>query len=558
MAGRGTRKPLSERRLVGLLLFFAAASHAEDPVSLAPESSASLPELAGTVLDADGASLDAFTVTVFPRQRGTPQVHPFRDAGGRLALDTDQPFAAVAIHAPGHAIWFRGRLRAFERRYDVGRVQLSPGRTLEGRVVDANTGLAIPDADVRYAPLEAQLQGHAQADRWPASATTDNDGHFTLANLPRSGINLQAAATGYAKPPNLRLARKTTRLEIRLDRGATIHGTLSLADGGPAVGDVTLALVDRPWSTVWHEVDAWGRFAFENVAPGAYHLSAQSGSGVVEGQSVTVSEGDDAAFDLRLDPLGEVAGWITGLVEGESASIAVYRPGDDGSRTHVKSSEQRVGNGRFELHGILDGAYIVQAQAGGRTLSAHVDVAGGHGTADFAFLGRSRLTGRVLAGERPIPNLPVEVVPKHAGLPSAHLLSDDLGGFDFRGLEDGDYALRVQLGLRGTWRAFDIEVSGATNFDARLGPHAISGTLPPTFRNHVVQARLVPSDDEPVVFRVFVDGTGKYRFDGLEDGNYVVSHSSPDYAGVREVVVYGASVEGLDLHPTFVAGLPDP
>ena len=556
MAGGGTRKRLSGRCLIGLLCF-AGTSHAEDPASSAPVSEFAL---AGTVVGADGASQDAFTVTVFPRHSGTPQVHSFHDADGRLAVDTDQAFAAVAVHAPRHAIWFRGRLRALEGRYEMGRVRLAPGRTLEGRVIDANTGLAIPDADVRYAPLEAHLQRHDQAAAWPSSATTDDDGHFTLDNLPRSSVPLQVAAAGYAKPRNLTLAAKAKRLEIRLGRGATIHGTLSLPDGGPAAGHVTLAPATRtPWPWTRHNLDAAGRFAFENVTPGDYRLSALSASGVVGSQSVTVSEGDDAAFDLRLDPLGEVAGWITGLLEGESASIAVYRPGDDGSRTHVKSSEQRVGNGRFELHGILDGAYIVQAQAGGRTLSAYVDVAGGHGTADFAFLGRSRLTGRVLAGERPIPNLPVEVVPKHAGLPSgSYALSDDLGGFDFRGLEDGDYALRVQLGLRGTWRAFDITVSGGTNFDARLGPHAISGTLPPTFRNHVVQARLVPSDDEPVVFRVFVDGTGKYRFDGLEDGNYVVSHSSPDYAGMREVVVYGASVEGVDLHPTFVHGLPDP
>lgn len=99
---------------------------------------------------------------------------------------------------------------------------------------------------------------------------------------------------------------------------------------------------------------------------------------------------------------------------------------------------------------------------------------------------------------------------------------------------------------------------GATTYDARLGPYSISGRLAPNFRNHFVQARLQNGADEPAIHRVFVDGSGRYRFDGLDPGDYVVTHSSPHYGEIIEVRIFGASVEDLDFNPTYERGLAIP
>lgn len=99
---------------------------------------------------------------------------------------------------------------------------------------------------------------------------------------------------------------------------------------------------------------------------------------------------------------------------------------------------------------------------------------------------------------------------------------------------------------------------GDTTYDARLGPYSISGRLAPNFRNHFVQARLQNGADEPVIHRVFVDGSGRYRFDGIDPGDYVVTHSSPFYDEIIEVRILGASVEDLDFNPAYERGLAVP
>lgn len=184
--------------------------------------------------------------------------------------------------------------------------------------------------------------------------------------------------------------------------------------------------------------------------------------------------------------------------------------------------------------------------AGGRKLTTPVEVVDGEGIANFAFVGRSQLSGRVLAGTRPLARMNVAVNPLHAALPSAYTLTDEAGRFEFNGLGDGGYEIEVHLGSRGTTRSFAVTVLGDTTFDARLGPYSISGRLAPSFRNHFVRARLLDGADEPVIHRVFVDGSGRYRFDGLDPGDYVVSHASPYYDAAIEVRILGASVEDLD------------
>ena len=115
------------------------------------------------------------------------------------------------------------------------------------------------------------------------------------------------------------------------------------------------------------------------------------------------------------------------------------------------------------------------------------------------------------------------------------------------------------LRLEGTVvdAATGLPVAGA-DVHVRLGPYSISSRLAPHFRNHFVQARPLSADGEPEIHRVFVDGSGRYRFDGLEQGDYLVSHSSPYYTGAREVSLFAASVEGVDFEPTYDQGLAVP
>ena len=426
------------------------------------------------------------------------------------------------------------------------------GLTLQGTVVDAATGLPVAGADVRH--LSVAVRYVPTEDEPPPgwSATTNDEGHFTLADLPCRDVYLRVSAAGYAVSRGIRIPTDSSRLEVRLGQGTTIEGALSLESGGPATGKVRLSPAGRPWKRTTKEVDPSGRFRFEHVTPGSYTLSVRSSSGVAEPRDVHVVEGDHVAIEFSLVQLGRVTGWISGLVEGESASIGLYR--DDESQRYVRGSVQGFGNGRFELHGVEDGAYISKARAGGRSLSTRTEVIDGQGIADFAFVGRSRLTGRVLAGTRPIPAMPLSLVPLNDAMPSARTTTGEGGRFAFAGLDDGEYEVEVQLGFRGTSRSSAVTVFGETVSDVRLGPYSISGTIGPGFRKDVVQARLVAPGDEAVIHRVLVEGNGTYRFDGLDQGDYLVSHSSPYFGEIVEVRIFDASVEGLDFDPGFRDG----
>ena len=554
MARPGDIRRTSRHACVAFLLLVAIGSQS-DEAATAPRFT-----LEATVVDTDGNPLDAFTVKVLARGANDPQIHALTDAGGRVEVGIDERFDAIAVDAPGHATWFHCSVVVLEGRYDIGRVRLARGRVLSGRVIDAATGAPVAGALVRYLPHEGMFGTTCRANlrKIGSLATTDGNGDFTLDDLPNRNVHLLVAAEGYAfDARRIALPASTNRLEIPLESGATIEGTLSSTSGGMAAGEVRLSPAETPWTWTEEAVGLDGRFRFEHVTPGSYRLSVRSTSGIAERRDVHVVNGDHLVIELDLESLGGVSGWIDGLQEGESVWVSVYR--NDDRRSRVRGSGRAFGNGPFELRGLSDGSYVVAAKvAGGRKLPTPVEVVDGAGIANFAFVGRSQLSGRVLAGTRPLSRMNVAVNPLHLSLPSARMLTDDAGRFEFNGLGDGDYEIEVHLGPRGTTRSFAVTVLGDTTFDARLGPYSISGRLAPNFRNHFVQARLLDRKDEPVIHRVFVDGSGRYRFDGLDPGDYVVTHSSPHYGEIIEVRIFGASVEDLDFNPTYERGLAIP
>ena len=188
--------------------------------------------------------------------------------------------------------------------------------------------------------------------------------------------------------------------------------------------------------------------------------------------------------------------------------------------------------------------------AGGRKLTTPVEVVDGAGIANFAFVGRSQLSGRVLAGTRPLSRMNVAVNPLHPR----------------RG-----WSIRVQRARR--WRVRDrsspwtargrrarlpspswatpplTPVSGRTA--SRAGWHRTSGIT--SYKRDCLTVRTSRS------FIAFSSTAAAGTvFDGLDPGDYVVTHSSPHYGEIIEVRIFGASVEDLDFNPTYERGLAIP
>lgn len=543
--------PRVESRLgAALLVLLAGGVHAGDSAAPGTTVEASAAQagftIRGTVEDSEGSPINAFTLTVLRRTK-EPRVYSLQGTGGRLDVQLDGAFAGLVVAAEGHVAWPHSTLIAVDGTYDIGQVRLREERVVTGRVLDAVTGLPIVGAHVGYVPREMQFASIPDEDRLQtgSSATSDERGLFTLHGLPRESVYLQVTAAGYADDSKVALFADREQLDIRLGTGATVEGSLLLPGRVPASGVVSLGR-GAPWRGTRQQVDQQGRFRFEHVTPGTYRLGARSPAGVAESRTLTVDHGEHIGLELGLDPLGKISGWISGLGEAETAWISVKS--DNENPRHIRSS-QRFGNGHFELHGLADGAYVLKAQTGERARIAKATVADGMAAVDFDFASRSRLAGVVHSGTRALARMNVRVLPDRSPHYVGWTMTDSAGRFEFPGLDDGEYDLQVRLGARGSWRSFPVTVIQATHFDVHLGPYSISGRIPPTFRNHTVQARRVSAGEE-ANFVEFVDGSGRYRLDGLHEGDYVVSHSSPYYDGHREVRILDASVDGVDFQPS--------
>ena len=519
--------------------------------------------LQGKVTGADHLPLDVFQLVVFRWDR-EPELVAFRQAAGVLDAETDVTVYAVAVKAAGHAPWF-GRFHfSSSGAHDFGVISLPRERVLRGRVVDLQTGKPIAGAAISYAPF-AVANGSQDVQvlkSWVGvSTSSDDDGHYTLSGLPHHYVQLKVSASGYAGR-SVALPADDGYRDIQLGYGATIEGRLALPNGEAVVDGTVYLSPESGWGNgVRRQLDSLGRFRFDNLGAGSYTLRPQSDAGAVAARTVTVTQDENLVLELAVEPLGRLVGFVTGLRTTGQVTVSIMRA--DGA--FVRRAAASVGNGRFELNGIADGNYIAVAAGPDFSLRRDVQMVDGVATVRFEFAQGSRLSGRVLAGERPLAGVRLEAVPVDGERSSGSASADSEGRFEMERLDDGEYLVQVRLGRRGTQRTFPVTVAGDTAFDVRLGPFRLSGKISGAMTspdsplrgssmwvNHVVQATLLSADGEAVVFRDFVDSRGMYAFDGLDAGLYSLSHASPYYGGsVRTIAVFSGSVDDADFRPTM-------
>lgn len=179
--------------------------------------------------------------------------------------------------------------------------QIATGRsTLQGRITDAGSGAPLRRASIRVNAPE--LRGVRQV-------TTDNDGRFSIAELPAGRYNVTATKTGYvdmqygqaapleqAMPLTLADRQTLDKIDIALPRGGVITGRVLDEFGEPLV-DAQVAPMRmqsapggrRPIpsgrSAITNDI---GEFRLYGLAPGRYYLSAtlQNRTMVINGQPV--------------------------------------------------------------------------------------------------------------------------------------------------------------------------------------------------------------------------------------------------------------------------------
>jgi hypothetical protein len=241
------------------------------------------------------------------------------------------------------------------------------------------------------------------------AAYTDSQGRYSIQGLRAGALVLEARKPGYltlrygqrrpgdaALPVTLREGEEQMRVDIVLPRGSTISGTVLDEHGEPVEGLIVLAAVVRRVAgrhtlistEIPRPTDDRGRYRIIGLNPGSYVVAVRARgilstaanepsrgyapvyypgtTDVSAAARVTVDAGRDAeGLDVAFAPTrtATVSGWafdaegrpLAGTV-ALSASERSGRPSFDSQFVPIEQT------GRFTIHNVAPGDYVVQAQ----------------------------------------------------------------------------------------------------------------------------------------------------------------------------------------------------
>jgi hypothetical protein len=175
--------------------------------------------------------------------------------------------ASVVAWAPGHDVAYLPDVMV---GWEPVRLELPPGRVVEGRVLDRDSDQGIAGAEVRLSlSIEETLTGERREQTGPEivsseTAWTDDEGRFFFEGAPSTGFLLEFSADGY-------IPQQETRYEQRelADDEVVLAGLRSLVemsgqvllDTQPASG-ATVAIRDDGEALMFTTTDAGGLFQF--------------------------------------------------------------------------------------------------------------------------------------------------------------------------------------------------------------------------------------------------------------------------------------------------------
>ena len=472
---------------------------------------------------------------------GAGEVIPVEASDGRFALeDVVAGKCAVVVTAKGYPPALAGGIVVEEGTTTEGvEVRLAPGATLKGRVVDARSGRAVPEADVSVIPEQGLVP--------PGSGLiTDVDGRFEAAGLPPGKVRIGVEHDDYeAASTSAELKEGGSSVEVPLSRGSSLGGVVLSESRQPVAGaEVSLGGANAPGRGPEGDTalaDASGRFRFDHLAPGRYTLRARgAGRSSDPVEAVVVADASKEDVVVVLSGGATVRGVVTGLPEALRGSVRVNASGPDGYWESLLAGS----DGRFELSGVPAGAIRVRASAGdqmgGTTRSALglVTVAEGQKEAELevVFEGASTLTGRVTRGGRAAADARVSVYEKKS-FSGGSSGTDDSGRYRIEGLVAGSYAVSVQAaGGRRGWSG-EVNVDGEAVRDVDLPTASLTGVVVDSATGRALSdVRVTASLDDSPATRpgmASTDSNGRFVLDELDTGAYTLTLRRTGYREAR-------------------------
>jgi len=328
-----------------------------------------LGRITGRVHDArSGLPIPAFSIQVAPlgrpawpeatrwRTAGTPT--DFQDVEGRFEVTGLRPQRyGLTVKARGYE---RSDLVEVDARVDSPEsvdIRLDAGRTVEGTVLDAETGVPLAGAIVR--PEDGD------------PVTADPDGYFRVGGL-EGRTTLEAEHPSYVSKVMGGIDPKTSgAIEFRLSRGGSIEGTV-YSPGGTAVPGAQIILEDGERTAV---AGPAGRYRLEGVAPGGRYLRRMEASGSSEGAEtalVTVRQGETTVYDFGRGK--KLYGVVTKGGAPASGALIVLTPSGSTASTLFPVEEAAFTvrareDGTYEVRGLRPGTYGLTLAWEGRTIA---------------------------------------------------------------------------------------------------------------------------------------------------------------------------------------------
>ncbi|WP_426748194.1 carboxypeptidase-like regulatory domain-containing protein [Myxococcus faecalis] len=420
------------------------------------------------------------------------------------------------------------------------RIVLRPGAVLSGQVV-ARSGEPAP-----FARVQARQGGVGGLPGTRHGAFTDASGRFELRGLPRARFRVDAQSErASSSSQDVDLGSGAAEVTLRLEEEGTIAGIVAASEGVPIASAQVVAvpqdraalggLAESHSGRYASEVsDGNGRFRLMGLAPGRYRLRASVHHSVQSSSfwlsTGVVAEVGDEDVRIVLESPGTLRGRVAssdGAVP-ESFSVAL---------TLAQPTAFQGTNGLFVLEDVPPGRYTLTFLARG---SAPHTVEGVEvGAGEDKDLGRVVLEqGRQLSGVvrdaegRPVAGAQVLAGPQllgdgsQAGPAPLRSISDANGSFSLVGGGEESLTVMAEHSTRG--RSAPLVVAAGTASDAlelTLRPLAgLEGTVMnegrPVGNVAVVAA---PHGSSTGRFMVMTQADGRYRFDRLAQGSYVVT-----------------------------------
>ncbi len=466
--------------------------------------------------------------------------------------------------------------------------ELPAGGRITGHVVDKSSHNPITSFQ---AGISTSRSGGGMVFQTPPmlKSFTNDDGSFTLENVPPGQTQVVVTAPGYtaSRTPgvNVEDGKTVPELEVSLDTGVKLTGRVTGPDGAPlagvsvrpdtaAGGNRVMRFDATDTSTI---TDGNGDYTMDALEPGDKTFTFNRQGYLAESRPVTLS-GSSARLDVQLSTGVRLTGTVSLEAGGPVADAIVSASSASDSGGFGGKQARTDASGNFQIEGLAPGHYTLNATKSGLAsgILRDFDVASGMPAA-IKMKSGATITGHVTGlTAQELQNATV-LVSSSNGNSSAPV--DSGGNYKVDGAPSGTVRVSARTG-----QMFGASGKSSPQKSVQVDPGA-SVQVDIEFKSATVVRGRVTRDGQPAANTsiIFIpkgaqsstnasaqtDSSGNYEVSGLDDATYNVQivdfqraapfTTSYDVkgSGTFDIDIKSASVRGRVLDATTGSPLAD-